>query len=172
MHEGELGGPLYRRPEAVAVNGNLRRVITAVLWMCSGIRGLSIVVEVHRSHLGAKRAGVWCFGVSSTERGGAGPSAAGSTSRACRPRWRCHGRALARMRPRGEQMGDGRRGTALSRRSCPLSAVTGSRPPQDTPARAARGATDAGKTPSARAGCSRQEEEAARNVPRALWACD
>jgi len=107
------------------VNGDLRRVITAVLWMCSGIRGLSIVVEVHRSHLGAKRAGVWCFGVSSTERGGAGPSAAGSASCACRPWWRCHGRALARMRPRGEQRGDGRCGTALSRRSCPLSAATG-----------------------------------------------
>ena len=29
------------------------------------------------------------------------------------------------MRPRGEQRGDGRRGTALSRRSCPLSAATG-----------------------------------------------
>ena len=70
-----------------------------------------------------------------------------------------HGRALACMRPRGEQRGDGRRGTALRRRSCPLSAVTGSRPPQDTPARAARGATDAGKTPSARAGVLAREKE-------------
>ena len=42
MHEGELGGPLYRRPEAVAVNGGLRRVITAALWMSSGIMGLGI----------------------------------------------------------------------------------------------------------------------------------
>ena len=62
MHEGELGGPFYRRPEAVAVNGDLRRVITAVPWMCRGIRGLGIAIEVHRSHLGAKRAGVWCYG--------------------------------------------------------------------------------------------------------------
>ena len=62
MHEGELGGPFYRRPEAVAVNGDLRRVITAVPGMCSGIRGLGIAVEVHRSHLGAKRAGIWCYG--------------------------------------------------------------------------------------------------------------
>ena len=62
MHEGELGGPFYRRPEAVAVNGDLRRVITVVPGMCSGIRGLGIVVEVHRSHLGAKRAGTWCYG--------------------------------------------------------------------------------------------------------------
>ena len=36
-----------------------------------------------------------------------------------------HGRALACMRPRGEPGGAGRRGTALSRRSCPLSAATG-----------------------------------------------
>jgi hypothetical protein len=62
VHEGELGGPFYRRPEAVAVNGGLRRVITAVLWLASGIRGLGIAVEVHRSHLGAKRAGVWRYG--------------------------------------------------------------------------------------------------------------
>ena len=62
MHEGELGGPFYRWPEAVAVNGDLRRVITAVPWMCRGIRGLGIAVEVHRSHLGAKQAGVWCYG--------------------------------------------------------------------------------------------------------------
>ena len=62
MLEGELGGRFYRRSEAVAVNGDLRRVITAMLWMCSGIRGLGIVVEVHRFHLGANRAGIWCYG--------------------------------------------------------------------------------------------------------------
>ena len=38
-------------------------------------------------------------------------------------------------------------------------AVTGSRPPQDTPARAARGTTDARKTPSARAGVLAREKE-------------
>ena len=54
MHEGELGGPFYRQPEAVAVNGDLRRVITTVPGMCRGIRGLGIAVEVHQSHLGAK----------------------------------------------------------------------------------------------------------------------
>ena len=172
MHEGELGGPFYRRPEAVAVNGVSGERLRWRSARSGVVRESSAVVGVYWVRFGANRAGDWSLGGSSTERGGAGPSAAGSASRACRPRWRCHGRALARMRPRGEQRGDGRRGTALSRRSCPLSAVTGSQPPQDTPARAARGATDAGKTPSARAGCSRQEEEAARNVPRALWACD
>ena len=71
MHEGELGGPFYRRPEAVAVNEGLQRVITAVLWMCSGIRGLGIVVEVHGFHLGAKRAGIWCYGRARRNGGGA-----------------------------------------------------------------------------------------------------
>ena len=120
---------------------------------------MGVIVEVHGSVLVLIELEFGALGVSSTERGGAGPSAAGSASRACRPRWRCHGRALARMRPRGEQRGDGQRGTALSRRSCPLSAVTGSRPPQDTPARAARGATDAGKTPSAHAGVLAREKK-------------
>ena len=62
MHEGELGGPFYRQPEAVAVNGDLWRAITAEPGMCRGIRDLGFVVEVHRSHLGAKQAGVWRYG--------------------------------------------------------------------------------------------------------------
>ena len=95
MHEGELGGPFYRRPEAVAVNGDLRRVITAVLWMCSGIRGLGIVVEVHRFHLGAKRAGIWCYGRARRNGGGAARRRQGARSVLAGPRRRCHGRALA-----------------------------------------------------------------------------
>ena len=119
MHEGELGGPLYRRPEAVAVNGGLRRVITAVLWLGSGIRGLGIAVEVHRFHLGAKRAGIWCYGRARRNGGGAARRRQGARSVLAGPRRRCHGRALACMRPRGEQRGVGRRRTALSRRSAP-----------------------------------------------------
>ena len=95
MHEGELGGPFYRRPEAVAVNGDLRRVITAVPGMCSGIRGLGIVVEVHRSHLGAKRAGIWCYGRARRNGGGAARRRQGARSVLAGPRRRCHGRALA-----------------------------------------------------------------------------
>ena len=97
MHEGELGGPFYRRPEAVAVNGDLRRVITAVPWMCSGIRGLGIVVEVHRFHLGAKRAGIWCYGRARRNGGGAARRRQGARSVLAGPRRRCHGRALARQ---------------------------------------------------------------------------
>ena len=95
MHEGELGGPFYRRPEAVAVNGDLRRVITAVLWLGSGIRGLGIAVEVHRFHLGAKRAGIWCYGRARRNGGGAARRRQGARSVLAGPRRRCHGRALA-----------------------------------------------------------------------------
>ena len=95
MHEGELGGPFYRRPEAVAMNGDLWRVITAVPGMCSGIRGLGFVVEVHRSHLGAKRAGIWCYGRARWNGGGAARRRQGARSVLAGPRRRCHGRALA-----------------------------------------------------------------------------
>ena len=68
MHEGELGIPFYRRSEAVDVNGDLRRVITAVPWMCRGIRGLGIITEVQRVRFGVELAGVWVLRASSTER--------------------------------------------------------------------------------------------------------
>ena len=150
MHEGELGGPFYRQPEAVVVNGNLRRVITAAQGSVRVIRTLSVIMEVHGSVLVLIELEFGALGVSSTERGGAGPSAAGSASRTCRPRWRCHGRALARMRPRGEQRGIGRRRTALSRRSVPCRPPWEVPTPQKTPARAGQRATDARKRPSAR----------------------
>ena len=41
--ESELGGAIYSRPEAVAMNGYVRRVITAALWRDGRLRGLSIV---------------------------------------------------------------------------------------------------------------------------------
>ena len=150
MHEGELGGPFYRRPEAVAVNGGLRRVITAVLWLGSGIRGLGIAVEVHRSHLGAKRAGIWCYGRARRNGGGAARRRQGARSVLAGPRRRCHGRALACMRPRGEQRGVGRRRTALSRRSVPCRPPREVPTPQKTPARASQRATDARKAPRTR----------------------
>ena len=86
-----------------------------------------------------------------TERDGAGPSAAVSTFRACRatatvPR-ACAGMHEATQRAEGHWAAP----NGVEPPFRPLSAATGVRPPQDTPARAARGATDAGKTPSARA---------------------
>ena len=54
----------------------------------------------------------------------------------------------------------------------PLSAATGVRPPQDTPAWAAKGATDAGKMPSARAGVLAREKRLRATHQGALWPRD
>ena len=78
MHEGELGGPLYRRPEAVAVNGGSPVTITAAQGLVGVIRTLSVIVEVHGSVLVLIELEFGALGVSLTERGGAGPSAAQS----------------------------------------------------------------------------------------------
>ena len=125
MRESELGAPLYRRSVAVAVNEDHRRVITVAQCSVGVVRGSSVITEVQWVRFGVKLDGVWELRASSTEWGGAGPSAVESAFRACRPRWLCYGRALACMRPRGEPGSAGRCGTALSRRSCPLSAATG-----------------------------------------------
>ena len=150
MHESELGAPLYRRPEAVAVNGDFRRAITVAQCSVGVVRGSSVITEVQRVHFCAKLAGVWAFGSSSTERGGAGPSAAESALRAC-----CatatvpHACAGTEKATRSHQ-----RIWAVPNGVAPpfssLSAVTGSRPPQDTLAQAGQGVTDARKVPSAR----------------------
>ena len=171
MHESELGTPLYRRSEAVAVNEDHRRAITVAQCSVGVVRGSSIITEVQRVHFCAKLAGVWAFGSSSTERGGAGPSAAESAFRACRPRWLCYGRALACMRPRGEPGSDGRRRTAFCRGVPPVGRHGRSRRRR----RRLRGRASALPTPGrlhARVCSFGQEEEAARNVPRALWPRD
>ena len=84
VREGELGVPFYRRSEAVAENGVLRRWITAVQCLVGKVQRLSVVVDVPWFHLGANRSGIWLLRGSSTDRGGAGPSAAGSALCACR----------------------------------------------------------------------------------------
>jgi len=150
VHESELGTPLYRRSEAVAVNGDFRRAITVAQCSVGVVRGSSVITEVQRARFSAKLAGVWAFGSSSTERGGAGPSAAESALRAC-----CatatvpHACAGTEKATRSHQ-----RVWAVPNGVAPpfssLSAVTGSRPPQDTPAQAGQGATDARNAPSVR----------------------
>ena len=150
MHEGELGAPFYRRPEAVAVNGDFRRAITVAQCSVGVVRESSVITEVQWVRFSAKPAGVWVFGSSSTERGGAGPSAAESALRAC-----CatatvpHACAGTEKATRSHQ-----RIWAVPNGVAPpfssLSAVTGSRPPQDTLAQAGQGATDARVAPSAR----------------------
>ena len=150
MHESELGTPLYRRSEAVAMNEDHRRAITVAQCSVGVVRGSSVITEVQRVHFCAKLAGVWAFGSSSTERGGAGPSAAESALRAC-----CatatvpHACAGTEKATRSHQ-----KIWAVPNGVAPpfssLSAVTGSRPPQDTLAQAGQGATDARVAPSAR----------------------
>ena len=150
MHESELGTPLYRRSEAVAVNGDFRRAITVEQCSVGVVRESSVITEVQWVRFSAKLAGVWVFGSSSTKRGGAGPSAAESALRAC-----CatatvpHACAGTETATRSYQ----RIWAAPNGVEPPfwfLSAATALRPPQDTPAQAGQGATDARKEPSAR----------------------
>ena len=171
MHESELGTPLYRRSEAVAVNEDHRRAITVAQCSVGVVRGSSIITEVQRVRFGVELAGVWVLRASSRNSDGAGPSATESAFRACRPRWLCYGRALACMRPRGEPGSDGRRGTAFCRGVPPVGRHGRSRRRR----RRRRGRASVLPTPGrlhARVCSFGQEEEAARNVPRALWPRD
>ena len=60
MHESELGAPLYRRSEAVAVNEDHRRVITVAPCSVGVVRGPSVIMEVQRVRFGVKLAGFGC----------------------------------------------------------------------------------------------------------------
>ena len=77
MHESELGTPLYRRSEAVAVNEDHRRAITVAQCSVGVVRGSSVITEVQWVRFGAKLAGVWVLRVSSTKRGWRGPVGGG-----------------------------------------------------------------------------------------------
>ena len=77
MHESELGAPLYRQSEAVAMNEDHRRVITVAQCSVGVVRGLSVITEVQWVRFGAKLAGVWVLRASSTERGWRGPVGGG-----------------------------------------------------------------------------------------------
>ena len=132
------------------MNGDFWRAITVAQCSVGVVRESSVITEVQWVRFSAKLAGVWVFGSSSTERGGAGPSAAESALRAC-----CatatvpHACAGMEMATRSYQrIWAAPNGVAPPFPS--LSAVTGSRPPQDTPAQAGQGATDARVAPSAR----------------------
>ena len=153
MHESEHGTPLYRRSEAVAVNEDHRRAITVAQCSVGVVRGSSSVVGVQWVRLGAKLAGVWVFGSSSTERGWRGPSAAGSTFRACRATatvpWACVGM----VGTRGEPGGVGRRRVAWRAGSGPRWPPLKVQPPQKLPTLARLVTTDARNRPSERAGC-------------------
>ena len=148
--ESKLGVLYIAAPRRLPRTGFSGEVITAALWLHGRVQRLSIVVGVPWFRLGANRVGIWWFRGSSTERGGTGPSAAESALRAC-----CatatvpHACAGTEKATRSHQ-----KIWAVPNGVAPpfssLSAVTGSRPPQDTPAQAGQGATDARVAPSAR----------------------
>ena len=118
------------------MNGDFRRAITVAQCSVGVVRGSSVIMEVQRVHFCAKLAVVWAFGSSSTERGGAGPSAAESALRAC-----CatatvpHACAGKEMATRSYQE-DWAAPNGVEPPFCSLSAATVVRPPQDTPAQA------------------------------------
>ena len=150
MHESELGTPLYRRSEAVAVNEDHWRAITVAQCSVGVVRGSSVITEVQWVRFGVKLAGVWVLRASSTERGWRGPVGGGERvpclpATVAMPR-ACAGVHEATRRARG--LWAALNGVLPWCVSC--------RPPrevptlQKTPARASQRATDARKAPRTR----------------------
>ena len=150
MHESELGAPLYRRSEAVAVNGDHRRVITVAQCSVGVVRGSSVITEVQWVRFGVKLAGVWVLRASSTERGWRGPVGGGERV-PCLPATVAVPRACAGVHEATRRA----RGLWAALNSV-LPWCVSCRPPwevptlQKTPARAGQRATDARKAPRTR----------------------
>ena len=150
MHESELGAPLYRRSEAVAVNEDHRRVITVAQCSVGVVRGSSVITEVQWVRFGVKLVGVWVLRVSSMERGWRGPVGGGEHV-PCLPATVAVPRACAGVHEatrRARERWAAQNGVLPWCASC--------RPPQEvptlqkTPARAGQRATDARKAPRTR----------------------
>ena len=62
MHEGELGGPFYRQPEAVAVNGDFRRWLRWRSARSGVIRESSAIVGVYWVRFDANRTWIRSLG--------------------------------------------------------------------------------------------------------------
>ena len=111
---------------------------------------MNVVVGVPWFRLGANRVEIWWFRGSSTERGGAGPSAAWSALCVCRTTATVlHACARKEVATRSHQDAWAAPNGVVPP-FCFLSAATVLRPPQDTPAQAGQGATDTRKAPSTR----------------------
>ena len=132
------------------MNGVLRRWITAAQCSVGEFRRLGINVEVHWFHSDAKRTWIRSLGWVSTERGGAGPSAAESVPCACRATATVQRGCASMHEATRSYQEDWAVPNGVEPPFCSLSAATVIRPPQDTPAQAGQGATDARKAPSAR----------------------
>ena len=104
-------------------------VITAALRLHGRVQRLSVVVGVSWFRLGANRVGIWLLRGSPMERGGAGPSAAGSTLCACRATAMVlHACASEEMATRSHQ-GVWAAPNGVMPPFCSLSAATVIRPP-------------------------------------------
>ena len=150
MHESELGTPLYRRSEAVAMNEDHRRAITVAQCSVGVVRGSSVITGVQWVRFGAKLAGVWVLRVSSTERGWRGP-VSGVERVPCLPATVAVPRACAGVHEatrRARERWAAWNGVLPWCASCrpPREVPT----PQKTPARAGQRATDARKAPRTR----------------------
>ena len=99
-------------------------MVTAVLCLVGAFRGLGVNVEVHRFHLGANRAGIWCYGRARRNGGGAARRRQGARSVLAGPRRRCHGRALA-WQEHAESQGRWAAPGGVARGLGPLLAATG-----------------------------------------------
>ena len=132
------------------MNGDFRRAITVVQCSVGVGRESSVITKVQWFRFSAKLAGVWVFGSSSTEQGGAGPSAAGSALCACRATTTvlhaCAGEEMATRSHQGVWAAQ----NGVMPLFFSLSVATVIRPPQSMPAQAGQGATDARVAPSAR----------------------
>ena len=137
-------------PRRLPRTGFSDEVITAALRLHGRFQRLSFVVDVPWFRLDADCAVIWSLRGSSTERGGAGPSAAESALCACRATatvlHACAGKEVA---TRSHQVAWAAP-NGVEPPFCFLSAATALRPPQDTPAQAGQGTTNARKVPSAR----------------------
>ena len=132
--ERKLGVLYIAAPRRLPRTGFSDEVITAAQWLHGKVQRLSVVVGVPWFRLDANRVGIGLFRGSSTERGGAGPSAAGSALCACRATatvlHACAGEEMATRSHQGVWAAP----NGVEPPFCSLSAVTVIRPPQDTPA--------------------------------------
>ena len=148
--ECKLGVLYIAAPRRLPGMGFSGEVITAAQWLHGRVQRLSVVVGAPWFRLDANRTGIGLFRGSSTERGGAGPSAAGSALCACRATATvlhvCAGKEVATRSHQDAWAAP----NGVMPPFCFLSAATALRPPQDAPAQAGQGATDARKAPSAR----------------------
>ena len=150
MHEGELGGPFYREPEAVAVNGAFRRWLRWRSARSGMIRESSAVVGVYWVRLDANLSWIRSLGQALVGTGRRG-SVGGRERVQC-----CRATATVQRGCAGVHEATRRARERWAARNGVLPWCASYRPPrevptlQKTPARASQRTTDARKAPRTR----------------------